>query len=170
MTKDYLVVHQDWQKTGFQITYDKWSHKFTATKGDRSIDADTEPELQELIKQDMRELRKFKPIDVIKVFSDSEGRLTSRVADSESMVWFSHSEDGEKKHTQEMLDETYSWQTKKQPPNFVKASQKNKKILQDIRAAQSQIQDIEQQISTLRDSYEEPVTWEIVNKAAGEKT
>ena len=154
--------------SGFQVTVNSYVGSFTATKGDIKLNAKTLEELEELIKETCREERRFKPLDVIHVRNDRLGRVTSRVASSEQLVYFSFKEDGSSKatRTQESLTD-YGWGDKK--PLFVKATPKNLAVLKQIEEKHRQIKALDAEIYALRETYEEPVTWEVVDAQAEPK-
>lgn len=150
---------------GFKIYYGH--KKFTAIKGDIELKANTETELQVIIKKHAREKRKFRPINVIKVEDEKLGRITSRAADNDSLVWFSHKEGEHPKHTQERL-ESYSWSYETRKNIFVEATGKNLIILGEITELQLKIDTLNKEIIAKRKTYEQPVTWELIDKQAGE--
>jgi hypothetical protein len=156
---------------GYQICY--YYRQFFAIKEAYLIRADTEKELEILIKNHAADLRRFKPIEVIRIEDGVRGRLTSRVSDREDELYFSYSEDGEKKHTKERLMD-YSWgfekEKKHHTPKFVEVTPKNSQILTDIQKEQEAIEACERAIEKLKKQFEKPVTWETVEKAAGEKS
>lgn len=73
MTKELYIG----EKEGYKIVYNRWEKMFVATKEDVTLKAKTEPELDAMIKEDLRETRRFKPLDVIKVDDDKVGRIPS---------------------------------------------------------------------------------------------
>jgi len=153
---------------GFRIYYGY--KKFIAVKGDVELKANTETELQVIIKQHNREKRRFKPINVIKVNDDLTGRITSRAADTESQVWFSYRLHDEAKHTKERL-ESYSWQHGEGGKSlFVEATEENLVILGEISELQLKIGMLNKEIIAKRKSYDKPVTWELIDKQAGVDT
>ena len=72
---------------GYTIYYHY--REFYAIKETTIIRAETEKELEILIKNHEAELRRFKPVEVIRVEDGVRGRLTSRVADAKDEVYFS---------------------------------------------------------------------------------
>jgi hypothetical protein len=155
------------QHEGFRIYYE--FRKFKAIKGEVEIEAPTEDELVDLIKKHNAESRRFKPIDVIKVDDCKKGRITSRVAENDKEVYFSFEADKEKKHTKERLM-SYDWENRdKKYSYFVEATPKNLQILADIEKENEAILSCYRAIEQLKKKFEKPVSWETVEKAAGEK-
>lgn len=157
-----IRIFQRWQ-----ITYSTYGHKFTAKRGDKTLTADTQEEVEELIKEQIRESRRFKPLQVIEIANDRTGRITSRVAGSDRLVYFSFKESDKKraKHTQKML-ETGGWGSEPKF-NFVLATPANLQILEMIKKEREAISSIEKMISKLSDKFKDPVTWETLVKKGG---
>ena len=154
-----IRIFQRWQ-----ITYSPYSYTFTAKRGAKTLTADTQEQVEELIKEQIRESRRFKPLQVIQTEYERVGRITSRVADSDTHIYFSYKEEGAKraKHTQEKL-ESSGWGSDT-TSYFVLATPANLKILEKIRKKREQISSIEKRISKLSEKFKDPVTWELLVK------
>jgi len=156
-------------KEGFRIEYDDSRREFRATKGNVSIKADTERELDDLIKKHQRDERKFKAVEVIMIGEAVKGKITSRVADDENCVHFSFRDaGGTAAHTKERLM-GYAWTPELYKHRFVEATPKNLQILSEIEREKEAIKASENIIEKLKAQFEKPVTWETIEQAAGEK-
>jgi hypothetical protein len=159
-------------KQGYMIYY--FERRFKAVrplgKGDIVIEAETEAELEVLIKKHEAELRRFKPLDVIRVSDVTVGRITSRAAESEKMIYFScTNEFGKPTHVQVPL-ESYGWEhDEENKAKFVELTEKNKQILAQILNKKQVIEAHEKEMAALKKQFEKPVTWETLEKAGGKK-
>lgn len=149
---------------GYEIYY---AHReFIAyNKGEkkRVVSARTEAELAEKIKAFEKSLKQFKPLNVIKVDVEKEGRLTSRDAQyPDDHVIFSYktsdsSSRGGKAtygHTGVLVqryDGTYA---------FVEATPKNLEILKKIKYQGKKITALKDDIEKLKKGFEKPITFE----------
>jgi hypothetical protein len=165
--QSYQVSHD------FEMYY--YNNKFYAIKDETVLEATTESELAEVVKIHMRDLRRFKPIDVIKVDSNQVGKLTTRAADADDYVTFAfkdNNENGKPKHTKEPLMR-YSYLglgKEENRANFVEATQTNLAILKKIDSKLAQIESIQKEIDEAKKTYEKPVMRERIEEALGEKT
>jgi hypothetical protein len=156
---------------GFKVFYRSGGRQFIAKKGELELEAPDEDTLKILIKRQKAELRKFKPVDVIKCDDLIVGRITSRAADLEEWIYFSYKgQNSQPRHSKELLGH-YTWENSetKEKPKFVFLTDKNRQILADIRKEQEAIESCDNAISALKQKFEKPVTWETLEQA-GDKT
>ena len=161
MTEVKLIEFEGWT-----VYVDQWG-TFTAVKDEKKLEDKSLEVLKENIKRQNSDDRRFKPIDAIKVNSDMLGRITSRVADNNSCIYWTFKETPEAKtsRTQESLEGYRSWGDERYP--FVMATVANREILAKIEALRTQEDAILKEMQTLRKSYTRPVTWKEVD-AQGE--
>ena len=163
---------------GWAIVVSEYNGTFEAKKGEQEkLSAKTLAELEEFIKRQNAEARHFKPIDVIDKDSDRVGRITSRVKDDQLSVYFTFKNPDEPKEkatrTQSNV-ETSSWsrsyndESKTKNYEFVQTTKENLAILAEIHEAQAQREAIDDYIRGLRLTYSDPVTWTMIDKAAGD--
>lgn len=142
----------------------------TLDEGERTkkLEAKTLAELEELIKRQESDDRHFKPIDVIAVEGGQIGRITSRVADRDTEVYFTFKprpDHAKPTRTRERL-EGYSWGGDVKH-RFVKATTENLEILKAIQADQAQIEALSVDQAELRKKYKDPVTWDTIEEQGG---
>lgn len=151
---------------GYQIYY--YLRQFFAIRETNIIKAEAEKELEILIKNHEAELRRFKPVEVIRVEHGIRGRLTSRAADAKDEVYFSFKDaSGQSSHLKERIS-THRWEPEKALPKFVEVTPKNLQLLKDIEKEQEAIRSCEAAVEKLKRQLEKPVTQETIDKAAGE--
>jgi hypothetical protein len=158
-------------KQGYMIYY--FERRFKAVrpldKGDTVIEAETEEELEIAIKKHEAELRRFKPLDVLRLSDVVVGKITSRAADSEKMIFFSYKDDqGNQMHNKNLL-ESYTFKEGEEgyEANFVELTTKNRVTLAHIEKKKKEIVVLESEIASLKEHFEKPVTWERLEKAGG---
>jgi hypothetical protein len=152
---------------GYTIYYHY--REFYAIKETTIIRAETEKELEILIKNHEAELRRFKPIEVFRVEDGVRGRLTSRVADAKDEVYFSFKDaSGQSSHSKEPISPYHRWETETRLPKFVEVTPKNLQLMKDMEKEQEAIRSCEAAIEELKKRFEKPVTQETIDKAAGE--
>lgn len=168
MTHDEIEVKKIGDYIVFLIPY---NGSFFAKKGDVRLDADTLPKLEEIIKRQQANDRHFDPIDVIEVGDEKLGRITSRVADNDREVYFTFKDKPNDKPTRvaKSLEETYWGRSEDEPKhNFVKATPTNLAVRQKIKDLSIQIAELYADQKDLRATYDDPITWEVIGKQAGE--
>jgi hypothetical protein len=155
---------------GFKVFYTSLGRVFFAKIGEIKVKAPNEDRLHDLIKQQLAEQRRFKPLNVIKTDDFLEGRITSRVAgDQHRIVFCWKNSENRITHNEERLD-NYGWDREEpKQPRFVLYTPNNKLILADIRKEQEAIESCSNAISALKEKFEKPVTWETLEQA-GDKT
>ena len=135
--------------------------------------AKTLEELEEKVKRHVSNARHFKPIDVIQIDADRVGRITSKVADREDFVYFTHKEKPEERATRsESRLISYSFgRHEDNQPVFAKATPENLEILKQIRDLDEQQKILRDRQDALRKLYQNKVTWEDIEfkKPRGKK-
>ena len=153
---------------GFQITVSEYG-TFYAVKGDVKYDAKNMDDLKEVLKRHKSEVRRFKPIDVIHLDSEMTGRVTSRVADNDVEVYFTYKDPSyEKKVRKAIRVENYGWGSDPLKHNFVLDTEANRAILAEIWKKEAERKQIGKDITRLKTTFADPLTWDVINKAGGE--
>lgn len=152
---------------GFQITVSTYG-TFTATKGDVEYDAKNLDELKEVLKRHKSDVRRFKPINVIRL-DGTTGRVTSRVADNDVEVYFTYKDPSyEKKVRKAVRVEEYNWRSGPTEYNFFLDTEENRAVLGEIWKKIAERKQIEKDILRLKKTFKDPITWDVINKAGGE--
>lgn len=149
--------------SGFKV-YVSIYGTFLAFHNDTSLSAKTMDDLKELIKEHLRETRRFKPIDVIDISDDVIGRITSRTANDKDRVFFSYVGRGEDRvvRTEASLA-TIDWsQRAGSNPCFARVTEANVAILTEIAIVESVIDELQAYAASLRKQYTDPVTDKVI--------
>lgn len=158
---------------GFIIKVNPWNGKFyAAAKGDEKgrdlYDGNTLQELEEKIKRHNSNKRRFKPLEVISIGSDKIGRITSRVADSDSQIYFtwkpSPTERASRIQTPLL---NYGFGKDKNKPLFAKATVANLAVFNKIKDIESQIKTLRDLQESFRGTYGNLVTWDTIDEQDG---
>lgn len=150
---------------GFQITVASWNGTFRAYKKDNLqkelYSAESLDALKEKIKRHNSDARHFKPLKVIQIGSDTVGRITSRVADSEREVFFTVKENPKARASRRQTPLlNYGWGEDKDKPLFAKATPENLVVLEKIQDLESQIKTLRDLQTSLRGTYGDLITFE----------
>lgn len=154
---------------GFEVRVSDYSGEFAAYD---DVDDDharyrakSLAELEEILKRHASDARHFDPIDVIHISDERIGKITSRVADNKSEVYFTHKERPTDKPTRTQIGLMashwdYSGRTGK--PQFAKVTPENLAIKAKIEDLQKQAAKLHEDAAALRDTYGDLVTWETI--------
>jgi len=168
--KNEVLIRNFETKQGLYVIWYGY-RAFIAYRDDKKVaSANTEEELQQKIKDFEASQRKFKPLKVIRVDQNKEGKITSRDAQyPDDHVIFSYKTGGTSYHGRETSGHigvlVQRW---KGDYTFVEATAKNLEILKKIKFQKKKIVALEDDIEKLKEGYEKPVTFERLDELAGE--
>lgn len=157
---------------GFVVFFSKYGakefHGISINEEGLELTAPTLEALENKIKKQKNEQHKFKPLAVIQIRGDLEGKITSKVADNQDYIVFSHLPEygGDKNiHNHEQLASYHGISSYKHEgfrdgyePNFAKATEANLKVLQEIKDIDTNIVGLQKEQERLRTTYTDYVT------------
>lgn len=158
---------------GFEVKVTSYGNFYAYKEGSKKAvySGDTMAELEEKIKRHISNARHFKPIDVIHVRSGRVGRITSKVADREEWVFFTHKANPDERASrseQRLID--YSNRYDEEPkPEFARVNPTNLAILKAIEKLDVDRAAIRAEQDKLRGTFTDLVTWDDIEPKGAKK-